>query len=308
MFGARLFLLLFALVLAFVQASQFVRADLIDVLVVDPEIGAGGQSGFSAGGRYETAYYDLTTNLFGGHSLNLLPAVSSINDVGSAYFDDIGMVILAHKDDSSPSPGTDGGVAKLTQYVQGGGRLLTIGQSMSYDYRNDSVGSRSLSDEIPHRLPAAFYNFPLDEFKTPNVLLTPQSSAIDDIVGGVSYVDSGENAYWYGTNGQTSGEFALSYSAQGGGTYGDGLYGSFGSGRYMMVGSTDFLLGTTASPGKYTTFDNSTFFLNSVDWLSEGAQTSSTPEPSSFVLMSAVGIAAMVRRRRRQRAGRRSDE
>ncbi len=295
--------------------ARTATADIVNVLVVDRELDAQGQSGFSDSGRYGDAYTDLTNvaNFGTGgvvdHSLNFLPGVANLNNLS---LDDVQLVIFAHSDGQSPTPRPTGEVAKLRDYVDDGGRLITLGHSMTYHWGNSLADDPiNLSEELATRFPQPHSHSTLPAYRYPeNGLVDPNTgdpSAVNGPIingdfGVVDTVSSTRNTYWTGSTGASSGTFAFRYRATDAFFYSDGLYGTFGvnGGRYMMIGSED-LAGAQYS----TDIDNQRFFMNSVAWVTEGAQSSaSTPEPSSLVLLSGAGIGALIYRRKRGKAAR----
>ena len=83
---------------------------------------------------------------------------------------------------------------------------------------------------------------------------------------------------------------SISFNVAGNATvYNDGLFGTVGTGRFLLVGSAN-AFGTGATydsslASKYNRDGNQAYFLNSVAWLTEGSATA-VPEPSSLAVLS----------------------
>tara|TARA_R110002049_G_scaffold47902_1_gene138455 strand:+ start:172742 stop:173761 length:1020 start_codon:yes stop_codon:yes gene_type:complete len=285
------------------------HADMVNVLVIDRDFDTNGFSGFSASGRYANAFSDLTdpsnfgTGGIQDYSLNF----STVSTLTNSDLASAGLVIFAHTDGLSPSSGPGGEVETLTNYVNSGGSLLTIGHGMSYDWRGSiSPGPPlSLSDTLAQRSPREHHNSTLgtaSEYRFPvNGFMNENPATAADVInsgpfGGVGTVKSNQNAYWDGSSGMSTGTFALQYSTGGAFTPRDGLFGTFGMGRYMMIGSVDAVASSYTDPSN----NNKEFLLNSFAYLGETApRATAVPEPSSLFLTAIAGIPIALRRRRR---------
>lgn len=287
-----------------VTCTQPLSAEVINVLVLDHD--ASSDAGFGVGGRYQDAYNDMmNASNFGAsgvasYSFNFMTSVSSLSGVS---LDNVGLVILAHSHLKST---TFDDAVKVSNFVyHDGGSVLALGHSFS-DIESNSHARLSNwwsghGANSEHTWP---YRNPEGDNMTVNAVGSgPASGAFGDVQ--LTTVRSDVNQYW--SQSGTSGTFAISYN----GASGDGLYGDYGDGRYMMIGSVNMIgdgdIGTSMIGSRYNEGSNSTFFLNTVDYLAANVAGSSagataTPEPSSFILIAAGGLAVLVRHRKRRRA------
>ncbi len=309
--GARLFAVLFAVCGIIVDQANL-SGDLIKVVVLDHD--AGSDAGFGTGGRYASAYADMVNlaNFGSGGTVDrtfqFLDPVTNLDSISLA---DVGLVILAHSHLKSTSF-NDG--VKLDSYVKNdGGSVLALGHSFS-DIEgtviNDYSGIANLSSwwtgnpgHLPNKLTGVnAYKVPNADNMTVNAVGSgPASGSFGDVQ--LSTVRSDANEYWSGTTSGATGTFALSYNSSSS-TFSDGLYGDYGNGRFLMVGSVNMFgdgdVGGSTLSSRYAEANNQTFFLNSIEYLSESTITAtSTPEPSSLILAASLGFGVLLRRRKR---------
>jgi hypothetical protein len=282
--------------------SQPLSAEVVNVLVLDYE--ASTDAGFGEDGRYEDAYDGmLDAANFGPNGIvnrtfNFMNPVSSLSGVS---LDNVGLVILAHSHQKSTEWQDGVDVSNFMYYD--GGSVLALGHSFSdIELNGNPPLSEWWSNRFANRVPGSgwAYKSPEDDNMTVNAVGEgPANGPFGDVQG--TTVLSDANEYWSGNAGGTTGTFAITYQTGGQ----DGLYGVYGAGQYMMLGSVNMIgdgdIGTSMLSSRYDEANNAEFFLNTIDYLTSGASAAAAPEPSSFVLMAAAGVAALVRQRKKRR-------
>ncbi len=306
---SRLLIAFFASLLLAAQSS----AAVVNVLVVDRQKGSGNEA-FVSGGRYSNAFTDLTDpNRFGiagtvGYSLNFLDSISSLTS--STQLDGVGLILFAHTHNAGTSASE---VALAKNFVTNGGSLLSLGFANVSDDNFNSFSSAFAARTTTRS--GGLSNSAVPTYLTPAsshaVLSTPGAPATPFGLSS-SILNSDANVYLIGstlpaTDQSMDAVSSISFTTAGSSiTRQDGLYGSLGAGRFLLVGSanafgTGGTYDSTLLASKYNHDGNQAYFLNSVAWLTEGS-TTAVPEPSSLTVLSlglvSAGWLRLTRRRK----------
>lgn len=294
MSGARILL-----IAAFCCAASLPsNAAVINVLVVDYE-------STDLGARYSEFFGELANNsTFANHTLIFQPTVTSLT---GQSLDGIGLIIAGH-DHLRSLTATD--ATAIANHVATGASVLAIGHSFG-EYNTSGTSTDSLSALLSNRFTNNFgnpYDFPSAFGVIPSGSV-PAGTPVNNSFGNLdnSLVSASASHFFSSTGTGASGTFAI--RREQGGDIEDGLYGSHGSGRYVMVGSVDMFGGADTTgdnaintSSQYSTFaNNRNFALNSVEFLLDGVTITAVPEPSSMAVLSILGITVLGGRRRHKR-------